>query len=41
MSFELKTNAHPSTSPSLTSTDGPVIAALQMLAPAAAWKYPQ
>ena len=41
MSLLLKTNVQPSTSPSLTSTEGPVIAAVQVVAPDAAWKYPQ
>ena len=37
-SSELKTNDHPSTEPSATSTVGPVIAAVHDVAPGAAWK---
>ena len=34
----LKVNAHPSTDPSSTLTVGPVIAAVHLVAPGAAWK---
>ena len=38
MSSLLNTNDHPSTAPSLISTVGPVIAAVHVVAPGAAWK---